>query len=62
VNSQILKIPSDIHVKPYEEFSPQMFELPIRLDTPKNSTGLLLNQEPGMGLALLGKFGALVKL
>jgi hypothetical protein len=52
----------DIHVKPYEEFPPQMFELPLTLDMQDKNTVFLFNQEPGVGLPLLGRFGGQVKL
>jgi hypothetical protein len=52
----------DVHVKPYEEFPPQTFELPLTLDMQKKNTGFVFNQEPGVGLPLLGRFGGQVKL
>lgn len=47
----------DVHVKPYEEFPLQTFELPLTLDVQNKNTGFLFNQEPGVGLPLLGRFG-----
>lgn len=52
----------DVHVKPYEEFPLQTFELPFTLDMQNKNMGHLFNQEPGVGLQLLGRFGGQVQL
>jgi hypothetical protein len=52
----------DDHVKPYEEFPLQTFELPLTLDVESKNTGLLFTQEPSVGLPLLGRFGGQVQL
>lgn len=52
----------DVHVEPYEEFPLQTFELPLTLDMQNKNTGHLFNQEPGVGLQLLGRFGGQVQL
>ena len=52
----------DARVKPYEEFPLQMFELPLTLDVQNKNTGFLFNQEPGVGLPLLGRFQGQVQL
>jgi hypothetical protein len=51
VNMPVLRIPVD--VKTYEEFPPEMFELPLMQ---KNCADPPFAQEPGAGLPLLGKF------
>lgn len=62
VNRQTLKIASHIRPKPYEEFPPHMFELTTALNIQNNTTDFLFIQEPGMGLEVLGKFGARAKV
>jgi len=52
----------DVHVKPYEDFPLQTFELPLTLDVQNKNTGFVFNQEPGVGLPLLGSFGRQVQL
>jgi hypothetical protein len=52
----------DVHVKPYEEFPLQTFELPLTLDAQSKNTELLFTQEPGVELPLLGRFGGQVQL
>lgn len=52
----------DVHVKPYEEFPLQTFELTLTLGMQNKNTGFPFNQEPGVGLPLLGMFGGQVQL
>jgi hypothetical protein len=56
----MLEIPTGM--KPYQEFPPEMFELPLTLDMQMNSTNFPFTQEPGVGLSLLGTFAGPVKL
>jgi len=52
----------DIHVKPYEEFPLQTFELPLTVDMQNKNTVFLFDHEPGVGLPLLGRFEGQVQL
>jgi hypothetical protein len=56
----MLEIPTGL--KPYQEFLPEMFELPLTLDMQTNSTNFPFTQEPGVGLSLLGTFAGPVKV
>jgi hypothetical protein len=60
LNIPMLKVP--MGVKPYQEFPPEMFELPLTLDMQKNCTNFPFTQEPGVGLPLLGRFAGPVNL